>query len=127
MTDLVTWLRAQLDEDEAVAGSATSGPWNNDDAMSRDGVYAPAVDTWVADCRFEQMGPFALDNATHIARWDPARILAEVEAKRRILAMGDDFEIYSEPYTSQTTWERIVALMAGAYADRSGYREEWRP
>jgi Family of unknown function (DUF6221) len=136
VSDLVTWLREQLDDDAQVANSATSGPWDNDDRLMRDAVCAPAVDEWVADCRYEQMGPFAVHNATHIARHDPARVLAEVEAKRAILdehnlSYEGSRECYScsdkrgddiEPYPCPT-----VRLLALPYADRPGYRDEWRP
>ncbi|MGE5829800.1 MAG: DUF6221 family protein [Micromonosporaceae bacterium] len=140
MTDLVAWLRNQLDEDERVANSATSGPWDNNDPMTRDAVRAPAVDNWVADCRYEQMGPFAVDNATHIARWHPPRALAEVEAARRILDLHeirrvtDEFEgkIRPEPIVwcdscDEPTWCPTLRLLALPYADQPGYREEWKP
>ena len=83
--DLVAQLRAGLDEDERVANSATSGPWTNDDAMARDGVFAPEVGEFVADGQYERMGPFAVHNAAHIARHDPARVLRWVKAAREIL------------------------------------------
>lgn len=81
--------------------------------------------------------------AGHIVRWDPARVLAEVEAKRRILdlhapsADGSECEYCSNlchsgsglwcpdphaPYPCET-----VRLLALPYADQPGYLEEWRP
>jgi hypothetical protein len=56
----------------------------------------------------------------HIARWDPARVLAEVEAKRKILSMYEDY-----------TAERrhlgpVIWALAQPYAGRPGWREEWR-
>ncbi|MGE5829742.1 MAG: DUF6221 family protein [Micromonosporaceae bacterium] len=135
-----------------MANSATSGPWDNNDPMTTDAVRAPAVDNWVADCRYEQMGPFAVDNATHIARWHPPRALAEVEAARRILDLHSiQVELISQfpfdPYTGVQLppsynvscrvcgWATIdptsacdtVRLLAAPYADQPGYREEWKP
>lgn len=126
MNDLVTWLRAQLDEDERVAQSATSGPWANDDPLARDGVFASAIDGFVVDCDYPHMGPFAVHNATHIARHDPTRVLADVEAKRALL------DAFDEPTTVDNVAEeeglcRAVRIIATAYADRPGYLEEWRP
>lgn len=102
MNDLVTWLRAQLDDDERVAEQASS--W-----------------TWQPELAGEHV------STAHIARWNPARVLADVDAKRCILALGGDFDVYSEPYTAQPVWERAVRLLALPYADRPGFREEWRP
>jgi len=138
--DLITWLRAQLDEDEAVANSATSGPWSNDDPLACDGVFAKAIDNFVVDCDYVRMGPFAVHNATHIARHDPARVLAEVEAKRRILDLHHgDWPYDPEDGPGDYSWTEqcqgcykpapcpTVCLLALPYADRPGYQEEWRP
>jgi len=148
MTDLITWLRAQLDVDERVAGSATSGPWTNDDPLARDGVFAKAIEGCVVDCDYPHMGPFAVHNATHIVRWDPARVLAEVEAKRRILDLHQrvDAHAANNPSPSQqpacygcgATFQEeyavpdandcpVARLLALPYAHRPGYQEKWRP
>jgi hypothetical protein len=79
--DLVAWLRAQLDDDERVASriSESQRTWNTaggwpetgpDTVMAAGGPVAEEVDEF---------------DAEHIARWDPARVLAEVDAKRRII------------------------------------------
>lgn len=60
MTTLLEFLRARLDEDEAAA-NAWLTPFSNPDTAARD----------------------------HIARHDPARVLAEVGAKRRIMKLHD--------------------------------------
>lgn len=61
-------------------------------------------------------------DAMHIARWDPARVLAEVQAKRRILDMvapGDYIGGYGEAYV------HVVHELAQPYAGQPGWREEW--
>ncbi len=85
MNDLVAFLRARLDEDERAAAEATqetTGRWTAREtdwgggAIVEDGCGALIL-------------PTARHSATqyqHIARHDPARVLAEVEAKRRVLA-----------------------------------------
>ena len=85
MSDLHARLKTVIEEMLAVAGSATSGPWNNDDVMSRDGVYATAVGHYVADCRYEAMGPFSVHNATFIAAHDPVWAIRQHEAALRQL------------------------------------------
>ena len=145
MSDLVAWLRAQLDEDERAAHSATSGPWTNDDPLARDGVFAPAIDGFVVDCDYVRMGPFAVHNATHIARHDPTRVLADVEAKRQILELHDLIDNgagkpdsrfcwncfgdrhYNADVITAPIWCQTVRLLALPYADRPGYLEGWRP
>ena len=59
----------------------------------------------------------------HIARWDPARVLAECEAKRRIVEQLAPI--------AEETWDvdlgRVLKLLALPYADHPDYRQEWRP
>lgn len=55
------------------------------------------------------------------------RALAEIEAKRQIL------ELHDHDTVDFCTWElkgglcSTLRLLALPYADRSGYRDEWRP
>jgi len=133
MIDLVAWLRAQLDEDEQVARAAqerTPAPWVGDE------------DDWddVADARVIR----------HIVMWNPARVLAEVEAKRRTLdqwatwlneegAAQADYQAWvagnAGPTAPRRTLPKVlgpglecpVRLLALPYADRPGFLEEWRP
>ncbi|MEV4767781.1 DUF6221 family protein [Micromonospora humida] len=111
MDDLVTWLRAQLDDDERVARKAGQrGKW------------------WFAS------GDRSVDLhalTAHAKRWDPARVLAEVDAKRSILSLhrcddagGPDPICNVCLYTPTCETVKTLAL---PYADRPGYREEWRP
>jgi hypothetical protein len=97
--DLITWLRAQLDDDER-------------DAPMRHRLtcdYAPSDGGQPCSC--------ALPDLT----------LAEVDAKRRILdrLRGED-GFWRNDITSGTA-EPVVRLLALPYADRPGYRETWRP
>lgn len=67
-------------------------------------------------------------DAMHIARHDPARVLREVEAKRLILAWCVRMD--PEPNVGGVLAgeaRRITRWLALPYADRDGYREEWRP
>ncbi|WP_326779695.1 DUF6221 family protein [Streptomyces longwoodensis] len=162
MDELVVWLRAQLDEDERIARGATPGPWK---WTRGDGSpWEPTASGWLdytgeylagdgdgATLFGPGMTPHA--DAVHIALHDPARVLREIDAKRRIvdtyLAPGEDphpglpcinYEgqrpIHYDDHES--CWRHLKAnehlvrhdyvlrLLALPYADRPGYREEWR-
>jgi hypothetical protein len=128
--DLVQWLREQLDDDERAARAATAGPWTTmgqrvldpSPPSNRLGI-GMAVGHAAASADYNE-------TAEHIARHDPARVLRELDAKRKIIAEHD---VYSRPlgermdcqsYDFPCTTLRLLAL---PYADRPGYREEWRP
>lgn len=110
---LTEFITARLDEDEAVARGA-----------ARDGEGA--ID-WAGES-----GP----TDVHIARHDPARVLAEVEAKRRIV---EHWTLLAEQaaeapdhlrrmLSSQVTGLGVaVRLLALPYADHPDYDERWRP
>ncbi|MGW6416030.1 DUF6221 family protein [Streptomyces sp. NPDC055055] len=72
MDDLIAFLRARLDEDEQTARAAKPGPWHTDggDVYARDRTDAVVGHT---------------DSAEHIARHNPARVMAEVYSKRQLL------------------------------------------
>ncbi len=60
--------------------------------------------------------------ATHIAHWDPVRVLAECDAKRRIVEQVEDVK-WTGSYAVRDTVLRLLAL---SYAGHPDYREEWR-
>ncbi|MFF8459107.1 DUF6221 family protein [Streptomyces albidoflavus] len=133
MNDLITFLNARIDEDEKAARGATPGPWEW--RGEYDEPWQPASDGWL-DYTGEYiaapggkgtlfgpgMTPHA--DAIHIARHDPARVLAEVEAKRSMigrisnhaLIMGQD-EVHGS----------LLRSLALPYSDHPDYRDEWRP
>ena len=139
MSGLLDFLRARLHEDEqaakeasghaasAVAGVASKeGIWDGPYDGTRwvndyDHVFAtdprpeqpPIVE--IAYCGY---GAFTL--TPHLARHDPARVLREVEAKRRIVSR------YAE--NPAEPWPLFPLLeMAAVYVDHPDYREEWKP
>lgn len=130
MTDLVEFLRDRLDEDEQTARAAeaeTSAVWTTySESVDEDGGGAVAVGSY---------GYFG-DQRHHIARHDPARVLAEVEAKRCILSqhlpVGTRPVCLSNCHTrapgKSQTWPCLtLRLMALPYIDHEAYQEEWRP
>jgi hypothetical protein len=88
------FLRARLDEDEADARAITEGSWED-----------------------------ATLHGDHVLRWSPARVLAECEAKRRIVE-GEPARIANDRHSQ---WERTLRDLAAVYSDHPGYDEEWRP
>lgn len=121
---LTDFLLARIAEDEAGARAASPGPWRiagTDDERDDE-------DTWPGDVLavdgIKAAESFALTDrqqfatAGHIARHDPARVLAECEAKRRIVELCDGFDEQGR---------EVRQLLALPYADHPDYREEWKP
>ncbi|HEY5987343.1 MAG TPA: DUF6221 family protein, partial [Streptosporangiaceae bacterium] len=104
--------RAQLDEDERVAKAAAED-W---------------LDVGVAVVAADEGVPFAAPDSTvdHIAHHDPARVLRDVKADRKLLQMIawlDKYEDGSAYGFAQT----VLKIRAERFDDRPGWREEWRP
>ena len=171
--ELVDFLRAQLDEDDAVARSASGStvvgepgnwkpaPGGDEWEVSRDDGYAdellvalrPGLSRppevlggyWgvVVGYRWESEEPDTkapLSEFRHAARHDPARVLREIDAKRQNLAELEAAELamdqasrdqdtarYNEVRAEWVVLRRVVRRDAAVYADRPGYRGEWRP
>src|SRR3954471_23024435 len=123
MAGLADFLLARIAEDEAVAqaavqtterGGSEGWYWSNaGEAVFLGGTSTPVV--W-GD---EQSRPAG----NHIARHDPARVLADCEAKRRIVALASDALESERPGVLGA----VAELLALSYADHPEYDEEWRP
>lgn len=126
MADLVQWLRAQLSEDEAAAEDTLSlhvrvGRFRGVDVQrwritkSGEGI----IDEDGGTLRAQQIFPA---EAAHVIRHDPARVLREVEAKRRTLIRCQEEMLSGIPrlvhFAKQTLRE-----MALSFADRPGFAE----
>ena len=107
MDELITWLRGVLDEDERLAREATHYNMITIESRSR-------------------------AEEDHARRHDPAAVLADIAAKRAIL---DKWHVKtrwasrhpSTDFGDGEIWgiEAALRLLASAYADRPGYRDEW--
>jgi hypothetical protein len=111
-----------------------------DKRMAADAAAASGREAWaVADPPATGLPAPAAD---HVARHDPARVLAECSARRRlVLACRDtrpdlsflgarprgmaDFPL--SPRDSHQLAALALALLALPYADHHDYRPEWRP
>jgi hypothetical protein len=135
MQDLITFLRAQLDEDERVARAASMAPWLRDEANASIRHSGPSASKSsesfgmyvIASVGAHDIGRPSHEDAEHITRWDPARVLAEIDAKRRMVdeCVGSNTDANSPD--ACVLADAILRLLALAYADRHGYDEAWRP
>lgn len=112
MDDLVEWLRLQLDEDEQLARAA-AGP-------------SPGGGEWMMSDTGRHPG-YTPEQAEHIALHDPARVLREVEAKRRLIGAHPELDRCTACAAGESGRCPNLRLLALPYSDRPGYREEWKP
>lgn len=110
MSDLVTFVRARLDEDEQVARNAERYPPGQNDG----GAWHQVALLTPWDTRVDE----------HVARHDPARVLREVEAKRGILA--EQVRQLQDDSTDETaTW--MLQYLASVWAEHPDYQAGWSP
>jgi hypothetical protein len=127
--DLVQWLTAQLDADERIARGAGGDSWRRQDHPSETvAVYDSKGEPVVYD-----EGWPTEEQQTHIARHDPARVLREIDSKRRIVDAHERRPMSSgETADCAQCWGAVwpcptLRLLALPYEARPGYRPEWRP
>lgn len=112
MSELVEFLAARIAEREAEAQRIA-------DAIARDpGAFASIV--------HDHPELAAGDCAGYLADYDPARVLADCEAKRRIVAriqMSQMLPVQISDYAA----EAILRALALPHADHPDYRPEWAP
>lgn len=135
--ELFAFVRRCLDEDEGLARAAFA---------EHNNAIAEWHEPWSGTV---EIGPHEDDLccndagvSRHIVNWDPARVLAEVEATRRILDLielchsreaydeklrdpADERIVYSVPIARRRLRD-VLRLLAQPYAGQDGWREEWR-
>lgn len=111
--DLITFLRARLDEDERLAKEC-----------ERLGVAEPggALYEYVQTPFNEHAA--ARELADHFG---PARVLAEVAAKRGIIDRYEHYRAHVAEYASVATYAHVLRVLAQPFAGHPDYREEWKP
>ncbi|WP_405888851.1 DUF6221 family protein [Streptomyces sp. NBC_01136] len=149
--DLPEWLRTQLDEDERIAKDATPGPWWHNpgkqwlgpDAFEKYdlrqgeefvGYGGPHPFTGAVASTGPASNMQGMKDAAFIAAHDPARVLREIDAKRKLIeTITRRYEASKASSTSTSLGAEwvvradVLRLLALPYTDRPGYREEWRP
>lgn len=121
--EITEFLAARLDEDEAAARDTLDNalmPWD----QARQILYRAGWHSERAEA--------------HIERWHPARVLAEVEAKRAIMAEHSDTHECSgpsggltfDPALQEDDWGgpcNTLCHFALPYAQHADYNPAWRP
>jgi hypothetical protein len=129
---LAGFVLARIGDDEAVAHAArvAPSPWTVT-GLGYSPCVADADDDAICYAEDSGNGEMHRDVAAHVARHDPAHVLADCEAKRRIVERcSHDFWMFGsptptrQPNTFEAQW--ILAALALPYADHEDFREEWR-
>ena len=105
-TDLIAFITARLDEDEAAAKAAWGVEWD-----------------WRYVARPFGERP-SIAHTVHIALHDPARVLREVEAKRAMLAELTRWPFDYRPGCNDPI-RLFVHLLAAPYSDHPDWRAQW--
>jgi hypothetical protein len=152
--ELIAFLRARLDEDEQTAREAAVW-WGDSDEPGEAPHWRPVPCGHIWNDHDGSIADEVADrHAAHIARHDPARVLADVESKRRIIDLHKITveKLSVPPYDEMTgdpnpdeydaycavcgyVWVNndptqacmTLRLLAEPYADHPDYRDEWRP
>lgn len=159
--DLVEFLTTRLDEDEQVARSAckyAEASWHLDEEDEATILWWPP-EPHIAEKEREKGLPVVSDRwrgetieysgeriAPHIARHDPARVLAEVDAKRRMVGLHGPATLHAGGGAAYFDTTRVcrscepprqfpetaypcptLRLLALPYAQHPDYDEAWRP
>jgi Family of unknown function (DUF6221) len=131
---IVEFLRARLEEEEQLAQDSAAGPWVVTEIYNDVFCVADAAGSNVAnECSDGWLDP---GNARHIACWDPVRVLAEVEAKRRIIDYCESaieagkippLASWSDDAAGAEVCEHVLILMTLPNADHPDYDPAWAP
>ncbi|HEX7106989.1 MAG TPA: DUF6221 family protein [Acidothermaceae bacterium] len=130
---LIEWLLIQIAEDEMKARTAGSESWKwkvIDTPAQRDALVRPngtvCADSWGADR--QETGFRGAEAKVFIERFNPERVLADCEAKRRMLARLQNLsKAWWTTTRSAEEAKSVMREMALVYQNRPGYRDEWRP
>jgi len=144
MNELAAFMTARLDEDEATAKAAyCEGPTPQQPTAPPVGAW------WTTPQLMTALGLGTYLDARHIALHDPARVLRDVEADRKILAALKRAEEYSDHVFGPVPpddiapgeWpgeriraaaqvlalEQVVKIRAERFDGHPDYRQEWKP
>lgn len=146
-TDMVAWYLGILDQREQIAktvNAQTPSPWTVGSEPGGD-YYLRAADgrEFAISCGCCYLGTLGHEESAYIVSNDPATELADIAAKRKIVARWKDPDLSwqlpdgategSDPdeIAARTgaagAIDHVVRLLVAAQAHRPGYREEWRP
>ena len=123
MSSLTEFLLARLAEDEAVARRGISSQADPENGWGyKNGALTPHVGIIHEAVQAE-----------HITRWHPARVLADVEAKRAVVKLHESlsldggsklFDRVMLPSLQRVT-DEVLRLLAQPYADHPDFDPAW--
>lgn len=121
------FLTARLNEREAMARAALRSPENS-------GRWSTDIDPWgsrvVGDgIEIYDEGGHTEEQAVFIAANDPAFVLADIAAKRAIIATYSDVQLSEDGRVlggaGPEVYYEILRRLAQPFAEHPGYRQEW--
>lgn len=119
--DLAEFLLARIAEDEAVARAAhyDGQRWYAEEEI---------VDRWPeCDCGTPVMSANRKAEAQFVADWQPSRVLAECDAKRRIVEQSQRLIDIPDDSGTEVVLGDVLRALAMPYAGHPDYRDERRP
>ena len=138
LVGLVEFLQQRLDDFERLAKAATDGPWKADDADYAEAIYA--ADGYTAVVAGGRWGGEAsvfneTADALFIAANDPAYVLADIAAKRRIIELhkgghecsqyDHNGEVDSCTYSHDFEDCSTLKLLAAPFRSHPDWQPEW--
>lgn len=137
--DLIAFVRdRKADEERVVRAASTYGDtWSASDP----GIYPSDESRHPGPIIGGVCGDLEAEYAEHISLWDPAGVLAKIQADRRILDEverwpgydlpggvrdGRDWNERERDQTVQDVLAGVVLALAQPYAAHPSFREEWR-
>lgn len=135
MDDLIAFLKDRLDEDEKLARAAIKGGLPDLGTPGRWNTYLEGGDDgWAIEDDSTGLAPGIIGDksiADHITHHAPFRVLADIDAKRQIVALSlaagrnahdaDSAFAQGSAYTAG----RAVQMLLLPYADHPDYQARW--
>ncbi len=125
MSDIAAFLTARYDEDEALAHSVKGNGLFDGTGIVVMKTHLPSQSRSVT---------LPSHVATYAATFDPAYVLADIAAKRAILAaydsMANDWTHFDQTegeHAREYALREVVRHLTSVYADHSDYKEDWKP
>ncbi len=124
VSSLVDFVLARVAEDEAVARAASVGThWTWDDRQ--EAMYSDSPTTYGHECIIDTEGanPPGPEPGAHIARHDPARVLAQCAAIRAVVdRVRYEFERQTNGWH---TAQKILGDIASIWSEHPEFQQEW--
>jgi Family of unknown function (DUF6221) len=121
--DIAEFLTARLDEDEATAVAASrlqDDPENGWGAIPRPDVGSRGAATITPHIGLL----YEAESVAHVVRWNPARVLADIAAKRKIVALCADM-LWENENGPDIVAQETLRLLAAPHADHPDYDPTW--